>query len=163
MKLSAVIKSTAALVLAAGLTSAAFAGEGQEHDLTMDQVPAAVQSAVKGFASVAEIKGIEDSDADGTRVIEFDLEKNGQTSEVAFRPDGRLFSTEQEVNLAAGPAAGQETIAKKSRQGKAGAPEKLVQEGKTSYEVAIEREGKKIEYTISPEGKATGKEAAGQD
>ena len=129
----------------------------------MDKVPAAVQKAVKEFATDAEIKGIEDSDVDGTKVIEFDIEKNGKSSEVAFRPDGRLFSTEDEVALIDVPEAVQKTITKKSKDAKAGAPEKVVQEGKTTYEVVIEKDGKKIEYTLSPEGKVVDKEEVGKD
>ena len=130
-----------------------------EVKITMDKVPAAVQKAVKAYASESEIKGIEDGDVDGTKVIEFDIEKNGKKSEIAFRPNGELFSTEAEIALADAPEGVQKFIAEKSKGGKAGAPEKVVQEGKTSYEVVIEKDGKKIEYTLSPEGKVTGKEA----
>jgi hypothetical protein len=129
----------------------------------MDQVPAAVQAAVKAYAAETEIKGIEDSDVDGTKVIEFDIEKNGKISEVAFRPDGKLFSTEEEVALTDLPEAVQKIIAKKSKEAKAGAPEKIVQEGKTSYEIVIEKKGKKVEYTISPDGKITDKEEVGKE
>src|SRR5262249_17869940 len=139
----------------------ATAGE-KETKITMDKVPAAVQSAVKAYASDAEIKGIEDSDVDGTKVIEFDIEKSGKKSEIAFRPDGKLFSTEEEVALTDCPDAVQQTIAKLGKKGKAGTPEKVVQEGKTSYEVVVEKtgdkEGEKTEYTISPKGKITDKE-----
>jgi hypothetical protein len=141
--------------------SAALAGE-KEDKITMDKVPAAVREAVKAYAAESEIKGIEDSDVDGTKVIEFDIEKNGKASEIAFRPDGRLFSTEEEVALSDVPEAVQKTISKKSEGAKAGAPEKVVQEGKTSYEVVIEKNGKKIEYTISPKGKVTDKEEVGE-
>ena len=117
-----------------------------------------MREAVKKYATDAEIKGIEDSDVDGTKVIEFDIERNGKASEIAFRPDGKLFSTEEEIALSDCPEAVQKTIAEKSKDAKAGAPEKVVQEGKTSYEVVIEKDGKKIEYTISPKGKITDKE-----
>ena len=163
MKLSTVIKSTAALVLAVGFAATAYAGDEKEVKVTMDKVPAAVQEAVKAYAAGTEIKGIEDSDVDGTKVIEFDIEKNGKASEVAFRPDGRLFSTEGEVALADVPEAVQMTIAKIGKDAKAGAPEKVVQEGKTTYEVVVEKDGKKIEYTLSPEGKVTDKEEVGKD
>lgn len=158
MKFSTVIKSTAALLLAAGFVATALAGDEKEVEITMDKVPAAVQEAVKKYAAETEIKGIEESDVDGARVIEFDIEKNGKTSEVAFRPDGRLFSTEEEVALTDCPEAVQKTIAKISKDATAGKPEKIVQEGKTSYEIIIEKKGEKTEYTISPEGKVTGKE-----
>jgi hypothetical protein len=158
MKLSTVIKSTAALVLAVGFATAAYAGDEQEVKITMDKVPAAVQEAVKKYAAESEIKGIEESDVDGTKVIEFDIEKNGKASEVAFRPDGRLFSTEEEVALTDCPEAVQKTIAKISKGTTAGKPEKVVQEGKTSYEIIIEKKGEKTEYTISPEGKVTDKD-----
>ena len=163
MKLNKIILNTAVAALAAGFVSQSFAADEKEVKITLDKVPAAVQQAVKAYASETEIKGIEDSDVDGTKVIEFDIEKNGQASEIAFRPDGRLFSTEGEVPFAELPAAVQQTITKKSADAKAGAPEKVVQEGKTTYEVVIEKNGKKIEYTISPEGKIVGKEEAGKD
>jgi uncharacterized membrane protein YkoI len=127
--------------------------------ITMDQVPPAVQQAVKAYASESEIKGIEDGDVDGTKVIEFDLEKNGRKSEIAFRKNGRLFSTEEDVALADLPAAVRKTINGKGAGGAIGTPEKVVQEGKTSYEVVIEKGGKKTEFTISPAGKVTGTEA----
>lgn len=149
--------------LVTGFAAQSFAGDEQEVKITMDKVPAAVRQAVKEYASEAEIKGIEASDVGGAKVIEFDLEKNGKTSEIAFRTDGRLFSTEEEVALVNVPEAVQKTITKKSRGGQAGVPDKVVQEGKTSYEVVIEKKGKKIEYTISPQGKIINKEEAGKD
>lgn len=161
MKNIIIIGMAAAIVTTFASTS--FAGDEKEVKITMDKVPVAVQEAVKTYATGAEIKGIENSDVDGTKVIEFDIEKNGKSSEVAFRPDGRLFSTEEEVALADVPETVQKTIAEKSDGTKAGAPEKVVQEGKTSYEVVIEKNGKKMEYTISPEGKITDKEKVGKD
>ncbi len=140
-----------------------FAGDEKEVKITIGQVPAAVQTAVKAYATNAEIKGIEDSDVDGTKVIEFDIEKDGKSFEIAFRPNGKLFSTEGEIALVTLPDAVQKTIAEKSKDAKAGAPEKVVQEGKTTYEVVIEKDGKKIEYTLSPEGKVVGQEEAGKD
>ena len=92
------IISAVAAAIATTLATAAFAGGEKEVKLTMDQVPAVVQATVKAYAAGAEIKGIEDSDVDGTKVIEFDLVQNGKASEVAFRPDGRLFSTEASRN-----------------------------------------------------------------
>lgn len=163
MKFKNIIQNTVALALTVGFAATALAGDEKEVKLTMDKVPAAVQEAVKAYAAGTEIKGIEESDVDGTKVIEFDIEKNGKASEVAFRQDGRLFSTEEEVALTDCPEAVQKTIAKIGEDATAGKPEKIVQEGKTSYEIVIEKKSKKIEYTISPEGKVTDKEEVGKD
>jgi uncharacterized membrane protein YkoI len=130
-----------------------------EEKITMDKVPPAVQQAVKAYASEAEIKGIEDGDVDGTKVIEFDIEKNGRKSEIAFRKNGELFSTEEEVALADLPEAVRKTINEIGTGGTIGTPEKVVQEGRTFYEAVIEKGGKKTEFTISPAGKVTGTEA----
>ena len=151
-----------AATVTGGFTASLFAAE-KETKINMDKVPAAVQAAVKKYAAETEIKGIEDSDVNGTKVIEFDIEKNGKTSEVAFRPDGRLFSTENEITLADAPTAVQKTVAKKGKNAKVGTVDKVVQEGKTSYEVVIEKHGEKVEYTISADGKITDKEEAGND
>lgn len=158
MKIKNISASAVALVLAAGFAAHSYAGDEKEVKITMGKVPAAVQEAVRKVATDSEIRGIEESDVDGTKVIEFDIEKNGKKSEVAFRPDGRLFSTEEEVALTDCPEAVQKTIAKISKNATAGKPEKIVQEGKTSYEIVIEKKGEKTEYTISPEGKVTDKE-----
>jgi len=163
MKLKNIIRRTAAIALAAGFATTTFAGDEKEVKITMNKVPAAVQQAVKAHASAAEIKGIEESDVDGTKVIEFDIEKNGKASEIAFRPNGKLFSTEEEVTLSSLPEAVRKTIARKSKNAKAGHPDKVVQEGRISYEIVIEKNGKKTEYTISPKGKITDKEEAGKD
>ncbi len=158
MKINKLTASAIAAWLAAGFALHAYAGDEKEVKITSDKVPAAVQDAVKKYATESEIKGIEESDVDGTKVIEFDIEKNGKASEIAFRPDGKLFSTEEEVALTDCPEAVQKTIAKISKNAQAGKPEKIVQEGKTSYEIVIEKKGEKTEYTLSPEGKVTDKE-----
>lgn len=163
MKLKNMIQHVAAFALTLGLAASAFAGDEKEVKITMDKVPAAVQQAVKAYATDAEIKGIEESDVDGTKVIEFDIKKKGKASEIAFRPNGKLFSTEEEVALTDCPEQVQKTIAKLSKDATAGKPEKVVQEGKASYEIVIEKGGKKIEYTISPKGKVTDKEEVGKD
>lgn len=158
MKINKLTASAIAALLAAGFAIQAYAGDEKEVKITIDKVPAAVQDAVKKHAAESEIKGIEESDVDGTKVIEFDIEKNGKASEIAFRPDGKLFSTEEEVALTDCPEAVQKTIAKISKNAKAGKPEKIVQEGKISYEIVIEKKGEKTEYTLSLEGKVTDKE-----
>ena len=135
MKFNKIIQHTAAIALTLGFAATTFAGDEKEVKITMDKVPAAVQQAVKAYATETEIKGIEESDVDGTKVIEFDIEKSGKASEIAFRPDGKLFSTEEEVALTDCPEAVQKTIAKLSKEAKAGKPEKVVQEGKASYEI----------------------------
>ena len=163
MKLKKIIQQAAAIALTVGFAATTFAGDEKEVKITMDKVPAAEQKAVKAYATEADIKGIEESDVDGTKVIEFDIEKNGKASEIAFRPEGKLFSTEKEGAVTDRPAEVQKTIAKLSNDATAGKPEKVVQEGKASYEIVIEKGGKKVEYTISPKGKVTDKEEVGKE
>ena len=161
MKSKIILGMAAAIVT--NLTLAAYAGEDKEVKITFDQVPAAVQAAVKAYATEAEITGIEDSDADGTKVIEFDIKKAGKSFEVAFLKDGKLFSTEEVVAMSDLPVAVQKAIAKKCKKGTIGKPEKVTQGDKISYEVVIEKKGKKTEFTFSPDGKITDKEAVGNE
>jgi uncharacterized membrane protein YkoI len=130
-----------------------------DEKIAMGEVPPAVQQAVKTYATESEIKAIEKGDVDGTKVIEFDLEKNGKKSEIAFRKNGKLFSCEEEVALADVPEAVRRTINEEGAGGTIGTPEKVVREGKTSYEVLIEKAGKKTEFKISSAGNVTGREA----
>jgi len=161
MKSKLMLGMAAAIVT--NLTVAAIAGEDKEVKITFDQVPPAVQTAVKAYATESEITGIEDSDADGTKVIEFDIKKADKSFEVAFLKDGKLFSTEEVVAMTELPDAVQQAIAKKGKKGKIGKPEKVTQGDKISYEVVIEKKGKKTEYTFSPDGKITDKEAVGNE
>lgn len=159
MKIKPILFTLTAAAIAAGCASES----SNEVKITMDQVPAAVQQAVKAYASATQIKDIEDSDVDGTKVIEFDIEKNGKASEVAFKPDGQLFSTEEAVAFTDLPAAVQSAINEKVKGTKVATPEKVVMDGKVSYEVVIENGGKKTEFTFSPDGKITGSEKIGKD
>ena len=161
MKSKIILGMAAAIVT--NLTLAAYAGEDKEVKITFDQVPAAVQAAVKAYATEAEITGIEDSDADGTKVIEFDIKKADKSFEVAFLKDGKLFSTEEVVAMSDLPEAVQKAIAKKGKKSTIGKPEKVTQGDKISYEVVIEKKGKKTEYTFAPDGKITDKEAVGNE
>lgn len=162
MKLNQIALHAGVIIIACGITTTAFTAEEKENDkegkITMDKVPIPVQEAVKKYATQSEIKGIEESDVDGTKVIEFDVQKNGKTLEIAFRLNGTLFSTEEEIALPDCPEAVQKAIARISENATTGKLEKIVQEGKTRYEFITENKGKKIEYTISPEGEVTDKE-----
>lgn len=156
MKISATI-GMGAIVIASAFADPMFAGE-TEVKIAMDQVPAAVREAVKKYANDAEIKAVLEVNDDGTKIIEFDIEKNGKKSEVGFHKDGKLFMTEEEIALADVPSAVQKTIAKKSKDAKAGTPFRVVKEGTTRYEVVIEKNGEKTEYSVSAEGKTLSKQ-----
>ena len=158
MKSYQTIISLAAVACVVGFTAPSLAAEEQDETVTMAQVPAKVQKAIKTYASEAEIKKIEKGDVDGKIAYEFEIEKDGKKSEVTILPNGKLLSTEEVVELADIPDAARKTINDHAVGGKVVSTEKVFEKGKTVYEAVIEKDGKKTEITVTPNGKVVGTE-----
>ena len=82
----------------------------------------------------------------------------GQFVRVTVAADGKLLSVEDEVALADVPAAVRQTIQAQATGGKLGTLEMVTEDGKTTFEAKVEKDGKKLEITIAPDGKITGTE-----
>ena len=159
MKLNRIIAGLGVLALAAGCATERPEGKEADETVTMAQVPSAVKETIKGFASEAEIKKIEKGDVDGKIAYEFVIMKNGRDSEVAVYPDGKLLGTEEIVPLSEVPEAARAAINQHAAGGKLVSTEKVVEHGKTVYEAVVEKDGKKTEYIVAPDGKLIGTEA----
>jgi hypothetical protein len=101
MKLNRKIMSLAATTIIAGFAASTFAAEEKEATVTMDQVPQKVKDTLKQYAANSDVKTIEQGDADGTKVFEFDIEQGTRKFEVAITPKGKFWGTEEDMDLTA--------------------------------------------------------------
>jgi uncharacterized membrane protein YkoI len=127
--------------------------EEKDEAVTMAQVPDAAKKAAQAYASESEIKKIEKSESEGKVAYEFEIEKAGKKSEVKFTSKGRLIATEEETPLADVPEAARNAINDRATGGRVISAEKAVEKRRTVYEAVIEKDGKKIEITVSSKGR----------
>lgn len=79
-----------------GLTAAAWSGEEEGKQITIDQLPAAVKAALLQQAGGAQIKEIEEETKNGTTVYEAEIVANGVTTEVKLDATGKVLKTKVE-------------------------------------------------------------------
>ena len=79
--------------------------------------------------------------------------------------DGKLISKEviEEITLEQAPAAVKATILKEAKNGKVAEVRRLTEAGRTTYEAALEVNGKEIELTVDAQGTLLSKDVEGEE
>ena len=166
MQFRSIVSGIAALTLVAGLAVKATAEEKAKAEkvLTLADVPAPVQAAIKQFAGSNAIEKITKDSEDNKIVYEASVKINGTKQAIEVLADGTVSLTEKNVALKDTPGAVQAAIKKLAGSGKV---DEIVEEtsgGKKSYEVAVTIDGKKKEADITADGKIEdGEEKGGKD
>jgi uncharacterized membrane protein YkoI len=78
------------------LTLVAWADDGQEEEVTFDQVPAAVKTTILRESAGAEITEIERETRNGKTVYEAEFLRDGKEIEIQIAPDGTVLGREVE-------------------------------------------------------------------
>ena len=99
------------IVLAAGLSFVAFAAETK---VKMQDLPAAVQNAVKEQTKDATLVGLNKETENGQTVFEVETKVNGRTRDLLLDKTGAVIEVEEEVDLNSIPAAAKEAIQKQA-------------------------------------------------
>ena len=154
MQIKSVVSGIAALALVAGLAVSASADEKakSEKELTIADVPAAVQAAIKQFAGSSAIEKITKESEDNKVIYEASVKIDGTKQAVEVSADGTVLQTEKTVALKDAPAAVQAAIKKLAGSGTV---DEIIEEnagGKKNYEAAGTINGKKKEADIAPDG-----------
>jgi hypothetical protein len=154
MQIKSVVSGIAALALVAGLAVSASADEKakSEKELTIADVPAAVQAAIKQFAGSNPIEKITKESEDNTVIYEASVKIDGAKQAIEVLADGTVKQTEKTVVLKDTPAAIQAAIKKLAGSGTV---DEIIEEnagGKKNYEAAVTINGKKKEADIAPDG-----------
>jgi uncharacterized membrane protein YkoI len=158
MKLHPIMLILGVITLAAGCATEQPEGKESDETVSLSQVPPAVKETIKAYASESEIKKIEKGDVDGKTAYEFVIQKNGKDSEVTIYPNGNLLGTEEAVMLSEVPEAARNAINTHAAGGRLVSTEKVVEDAKTVYEAVVEKDGKKTEYSVAPDGRLVGTE-----
>jgi len=154
MQLRYIVSGIAVFTLVAGLAVRASADEKAKSakELTIADVPAAVQAAIKQFAGSNAIEKITKESEDNTVIYEASVKVAGTKQAVEVSADGAVLRTEKTVALKDTPTAVQAAIKKLAG---AGTVDEIVEEtadGKKNYEAAVTIDGKKKEADIAPDG-----------
>jgi uncharacterized membrane protein YkoI len=144
-------KLIAILVTSSGLIAGlALAQDAGEKKVKMQDLPAAVQQAIK--AQGAAIRGLATEVDHGKKVYEAELTVNGHAKDITFDERGTIVSTEEETSLDKIPAAAADAIRKAAANGKVLLVETVTEGGKTVYEAQINKGGKKSEVQVTATG-----------
>ena len=154
MQFRSIVSGIATLTLAAGLAVSASADEKakSEKELTIADVPAAVQAAIKQFAGSNAIVKITKESEDNKVIYEASVKVDGTKQAVEVLADGTVLQTEKTVTLKDTPVAVQAAIKKLAGTGTV---DEIVEEnagGKKTYEAAVTINGKKKEADIAADG-----------
>ena len=143
------------LCILAGATLAAGFAFAVEKPVKLSDLPPAVQKAIEAQTKGAEIKGISTETEKGKTLYEAETRLNGHGRDLLFDKTGTLVEVEEETALDAIPAPARSAIEKKSANGKVLKVETVTSGSKVSYEAEIEKNGKKSEFTVKPDGTAS--------
>ena len=123
-----------------------------EKKIKMQEMPAAVQQAVKDQSKGAVIRGFAQEVENGKTLYEMELTVNGHAKDVTFDGTGKVVSVEEEVLLEsiAGPA--REAIQKAVGKGKLQKMESVTENGNSFYEASIRKAGKSSEIKVDANG-----------
>ena len=146
------MKKTIAVVIASGALLAGLA-MAQEKKVKMQDLPAAVQQAVKEHSQGATIKGLAMEVEKGKKLYEAELSVNGKSRDITFDEQGKLVSAEEETSLDKIPAAARAAIEKGAGAGKITLVESVTEDGITSYEAQVTTGKKKSEVKVDASGK----------
>ncbi|MCU1339055.1 MAG: hypothetical protein JWO19_4636 [Bryobacterales bacterium] len=144
------MKTLIAVTISAGLLSlVSFAAESK---VKMENLPPAVQQAVKEQSKGAQLVGLAKEVENGKTTYEAELKVDGHGKDVSFDSTGKIVSVEEEVTLASLPEPARAAIQKAVGNGKLQKVESVQENGTTSYEASIKKGGKSSEFKVDAKG-----------
>jgi len=142
----------ATILLAACAATVALAAEKK---VKMEDLPPAVQQAIKDNTKDATLVGIDMDVENGKTEYEAETKVNGHGKAITFDETGKLTGVEEEVAIDSIPAPAKAYIEKQAAGGTIKKVEKVTEGGKTFYEASIRKDGKKSEAQVLPDGTPT--------
>ncbi len=136
-----------------GCSLMTVSSRGEEEEIPLDKVPAAVMKTVKEKFPKAEIKKAAKEVEDGKTAIELVLKNEGQDIDVALKEDGTILEIEKTIKVADLPKAVASSLKSKYPKATLKKAEEITEGKKTVYEVVVAVGEKSHEVVLSPEGK----------
>lgn len=147
------MKKTIAIAIASGALVAGLAlAQNSEKKVKMQDLPPAVQQAVKEHSQGAIVKGLAMEVDKGKKLYEAELSVNGKSRDITFDEQGKLVTAEEETTLDKIPAAARAAIQKGAADGTIGLVEAVTENGTTVYEAHVTTGKKKSEIKVDAGG-----------
>jgi uncharacterized membrane protein YkoI len=142
------------LCVASGFaTRQVWAQNQTETKVTLQELPPAVQEAVKTHSRGATVRGFSKEIKDGRALYEVELSVKGLTRDLTFDAKGKLISDEQQTTLNEIPAAARAAIQKAATGGKLTLVEKVTEGSSICYEGHITKAGQEVEIKVDATGR----------
>ena len=136
-----------------GFASAQKPDEVVETKTTLEQMPAAVQAAVKAQGQGATLRGLAKEMKDGVAFYEASMTVDGRTKDILFDEQGKIVTMEEQKTLSEIPAGARDAIQKGIGAGKLTLVEKVTEGERTFYEGHITTKGQISEVKVDADGK----------
>jgi hypothetical protein len=130
-----------------------LSGAADEKPLKMQDLPIAVQQAVKAQSKIGTLQGLSTEVEDGRKVYEAEFKASGRSTDVIFDAQGKILSTEAETDLATIPAPAKAAIQKAAGGGRTLLVETVQEGNATSHEAQLDKGGRKSEVKMNDAGK----------
>jgi len=127
-------------------------GQAAERKVKVQDVPLAVQQAVKEQGKNATLVGMTTEMENGRRVYEAEFKADGRGKDVTFDARGEIVSVEEEVDLASLPSPASAAIRTAAGSAKIVLVEHVTEGASTFYEAHISRRGKLSEFKVDSSG-----------
>jgi hypothetical protein len=141
------------LAIALGILLAAAPVFAETHKVRLAQAPPAVKNTINQTLKGAKLNEIVRRVEDGETTFEITMTRGAVTRDFVVAPEGGLLSLE--IGLEETPAAVRTMIQRVVGAGKIERIDKTLDDGKTSFEVSMERDGRSRDFTVSNDGVLT--------
>ena len=139
--------------MAATLSSASLFAQEREKKINRSDLPAAVEQTVAANTQGATIRGFNEEKENAKTYYEAELTVNGHSKDILMDATGSIVEIEEQVDLAAMPAAVQRGLQAKAGNGKLGKIESITKHHKlVAYEAKVTTNGKRKEVQVGPDG-----------
>ncbi|MFC3323223.1 hypothetical protein [Mesorhizobium cantuariense] len=138
----------ALVLLLAGVSDASTA----EQPIACKKVPSVVRDVFHKDFPDAKIKGCAQEVENGELVFEITSVEGTMTRDVLYHRDGKVIVVEESIPMEAVPQPVRAAVDTKFAGGKIKLAEKLMRDGKVSYEFQIRYKGKNVQPVFDPDG-----------
>jgi uncharacterized membrane protein YkoI len=143
------MRSFVGITLVVVLAAAAGAAD---QKIRLQDMPEVVRQAVKEQSRGAVVRGYSKELENGKISYEAELTINGHSKDISFDEAGRVLAVEEEVALETIPVSARNSILKAAGTGKIKKVEQVQENGTTSYEATITKDGKRLEWKVDASG-----------
>jgi uncharacterized membrane protein YkoI len=134
-------------------TLIACAALAAEKKVKLEELPPAVQAAVREQTKNATLVGLSTEKEKGKTMYEAETKVGGRSRDLLFDQTGVVVETEEEVDMEIVPAPAKSAIQKRAAGGTISKVEKVTASAAISYEAVIRtKSGKTVEYAVNADG-----------